>query len=418
MDPVNLFYRFGLALVIGGLVGLQREHAEGGKGELFAGVRTFALFSLTGAAGALLAEVLAYPWAFLVLLAAVGALIVVSHGISSWRGAVGLTTEMAALLTFLIGAFCYWGMLELAAALGVTVTVLLSFKGELRRFAQQLTQADVLAALKLAVITAIVLPLLPNQTFGAPPWDAFNPYRVWLMVVLVSGVGFAGYVLMKRLGSGKGIGLTGLVGGLVSSTAVTLSFAHRGRRETGLAGALALGIVAAWTVMFGRVLVVVAVVNAGLLHRIAGPIVVAGMVGVVYSLFLVRASRRGEAPALEVEAPFELGPAVRFGLLYAGILIAARAAHLYLGNLGVYLSSVVAAVADVDAITLTMAELGRPGGGVESATAARAIVVAAMANTLVKGGMVIALGGRSLRRTIAPVLLAMLVAGIGLAFVL
>lgn len=418
MDPVNLFYRFGLALVIGGLVGLQREHAEGGKGELFAGVRTFALFSLTGAAGALLAEVLAYPWAFLVLLAVVGLLIVVSHGISSWRGAVGLTTEMAALLTFLIGAFCYWGMLELAAALGVTVTVLLSFKGELRRFAQQLTQADVLAALKLAVITAIVLPLLPNQTFGAPPWDAFNPYRVWLMVVLVSGVGFAGYVLMKRLGSGKGIGLTGLVGGLVSSTAVTLSFAHRGRRETGLAGALALGIVAAWTVMFGRVLVVVAVVNAGLLHRIAGPIVVAGMVGVVYSLFLVRASRRGEAPALEVEAPFELGPAVRFGLLYAGILIAARAAHLYLGNLGVYLSSVVAAVADVDAITLTMAELGRPGGGVESATAARAIVVAAMANTLVKGGMVIALGGRSLRRTIAPVLLAMLVAGIGLAFVL
>jgi len=418
MDPVNLFYRFGLALVIGGLVGLQREHAEGGKGELFAGVRTFALFSLTGAAGALLAEVLAYPWAFLVLLAVVGLLIVVSHGISSWRGAIGLTTEMAALITFLIGAFCYWGMLELAAALGVTVTVLLSFKGELRRFAQQLTQADVLAALKLAVITAIVLPLLPNQTFGAPPWDAFNPYRVWLMVVLVSGVGFAGYVLMKRLGSGKGIGLTGLVGGLVSSTAVTLSFAHRGRRETGLAGALALGIVAAWTVMFGRVLVVVAVVNAGLLHRIAGPIVVAGMVGVVYSLFLVRASRRGEAPALEVEAPFELGPAVRFGLLYAGILIAARAAHLYLGNLGVYLSSVVAAVADVDAITLTMAELGRPGGGVESATAARAIVVAAMANTLVKGGMVIALGGRSLRRTIAPVLLAMLVAGIGLAFVL
>ncbi len=418
MDPVTLFYRFGLALVIGGLVGLQREHAEGGKGELFAGVRTFALFSLAGAGGALLAEILAYPWAFLVLLAVVGLLIIVSHGISSWRGAIGLTTEMAALLTFLIGAFCYWGMLELAAALGVTVTVLLSFKGELRRFAQQLTQADVLAALKFAVITAIVLPLLPNQTFGVPPWDAFNPYRVWLMVVLVSGVGFAGYVLMKRLGPGKGIGLTGLIGGLVSSTAVTLSFAHRGKQEAALARALAVGIAVAWTVMFGRVLVVVAVVNLGLLSRIVFPIVAAGLVGLVGSFVLLRAARGGEAPALEVEAPFELGPAVRFGLLYGGILIAARAAHLYLGDLGVYLSSVAAAVADVDAITLTMAELGRPGGGVDPVTAGRAIVVAAMANTLVKGGMVAVLGGRSLRRTMAPVLGAMLVVGIGLAFVL
>lgn len=418
MDPATLFYRFGLALVIGGLVGMQREHAEGGKGELFAGVRTFALFALAGASAALLAEVLAHPWAFLVLLAVVGLLIVVSHGISAWRGAVGLTTEMAALLTFLLGAFCYWGMVELAGALGVTVTVLLSFKGELRRFAQQLTRSDVLAALKLAVITAIVLPLLPNQTFGAPPWDAFNPHRVWLMVVLVSGVGFAGYVLMKRLGSGKGIGLTGFIGGLVSSTAVTLSFSHRGRREGGLARALALGIVAAWTVMFGRMLVVVAVVNVDLLPRSAIPMAVAGLVGVLYSLILLRAARDGEAAALEVEAPFELGPAIRFGLLYAGILIAARAAHLYLGNTGVYLSSVVAAVADVDAITLTMAELGRSGGGVDPVTAGRAIVVAAMANTLVKGGIVVALGGRSLRRAIVPVVAAMLAAGIGLAFAL
>ncbi|MBC7220937.1 MgtC/SapB family protein [Candidatus Bipolaricaulota bacterium] len=418
MDPATLFYRFGLALVIGGLVGLQREHAEGGKGELFAGVRTFALFSLSGAAGALLADVLASPWPFLVLLALVGLLITVSHGISAWRGAVGVTTEMAALLTFVVGALCYRGMLELAAALGVTVTVLLSFKGELRRFAQRLTQADILAALKLAVITAIVLPLLPNRTFGAPPWDAFNPYRVWVMVVLVSGVGFAGYVLMKRLGPGKGIGLTGFVGGLVSSTAVTLSFAQRGRREAGLARALALGIVAAWTVMFGRMLVVVSVVNVALLPRIALPMAVAGAVGSVYSLVLLRAAARGEGGALEVEAPFELGPAVRFGLLYAAILVAARAAHLYLGDLGVYLSSVVAAVADVDAITLTMAELGRTGGGVDPVTAGRAIVVAAMANTAVKGGMVVVLGGRSLRRAIAPALAAMLVAGVGLAFLL
>lgn len=416
MDPVTLFYRFGLALVIGGLIGLQREHAQGERGEPFAGVRTFTLFSLTGASGALIAEVLAQPWALLVLLAVVAALIIVSHGISAWRGSVGLTTEVAGILTFVTGALCYWGMLELAAALGVVVTVLLSLKFELRRFARQLSQADVLALLKLGVITAIVLPLLPNRSFGAPPWDAFNPYRVWLMVVLVSAVGFAGYVLLRWLGPGRGIGLTGLLGGLVSSTAVTLSFAHRGRRDPGLAGVLALGIVASWTVMFARILVVVSVANAALLRWVVLPIFASGVVGFLYALILLRAARGGEAPALKVEAPFELAPAVRFGLLYAGILIAARAAHLFLGNLGVYVSSVAAAVADVDAITLTMAELGRPGGGVDPATAGRAIVVAAMANTLVKGGMVLVLGGRPLRRAVAPAVAAMLLVGVGLAF--
>ncbi len=413
MDPLTLFYRFGLALVIGGLVGLQREQAKGEE-ELFAGVRTFALFALAGATGGFLAELLGQPSAFLVPLAIVGALIAVSHGIASWRGAVGLTTEMAALVTFLVGGLCAWGMLELGAALGVTVAALLSLKVELRRFARRLTPADILAVLKLAAITAIVLPLLPNRSFGPPPWDAFNPYRVWLMVVLVSAVGFVGYVLVRRLGPGKGIGLTGLVGGLVSSTAVTLSFAHRGRREPALARSLALGIVASWTVMFARILGVVAVVNPDLLGRIALPMASAGLVGLAAALVL-RAGPPGSAAELEVGAPFELGPALRFGVLYGAILIVARAAGLYLGSLGVYLSSAAAAVADVDAITLTMAELGR-GGGVDPAVAGRAIVLAALANTLVKGGLVAALGGRSLRRAILPVVVGMLAVGSSLAF--
>ncbi|MCX7750157.1 MAG: MgtC/SapB family protein [Candidatus Bipolaricaulota bacterium] len=414
MDPLTLFYRFGLALVIGGLVGLQREHAEREE-EHFAGVRTFVLFSLAGAGGALAAELLGHPGAFLVLLGAVGVLIAVSHGVAAWRGAVGVTTEVAALLTFLTGALCYWGKLELAAALGVVMTVLLSLKLELRRFARALSREEVLAALKLAVITAVVLPLLPDRSFGPPPWDAFNPHRVWLMVVLVSALGFAGYVLMRRLGPGKGIGLTGVLGGLVSSTAVTLAFAGRGKREPSLAPALAVGIVGAWTVMFARILVVVAVVNPSLLGPTAVPILTAGLVGLAASLFLLRRARRGEAPEVELAAPFELGPAVRFGLLYAAILVAARAASLSLGDLGAYLASAVAAVADVDAITLTMAELGR-SGGVDPRTASQAVVLAALTNTLVKGGLVVALGGQRLRTAIVPVLLLILAAGIGLVF--
>ena len=419
MEQTALFCRFGVALAIGFLVGLQREYAHGGSDrQIFAGERTLALMGLVGCAAAMAADVLASPWPFVGIIIAMGAMITVAYFIMAQRGGVGLTTETAALLTVIAGALCYWGHLGLAVAIGVTTTVLLSLKMEMDVFVRRITREDVYATLKFAVITAIVLPVLPNQSVGAPPLDVLNPYKIWLMVVFISGISFLGYVLVKVVGSRQGIGLTGLLGGMVSSTAVTLSFAQRSQREAELAKPFALAITVAWTVMFSRVVVEVAALNGALLRVLWLPMAASAAVGLAYGVYLYFSQRTDEEGEVAFSNPFELGPAVKFGLLYAVVLLVSKAAQMYLGNTGVYLSSVVAGLADVDAITLSMAELSRAAGGVSLITAQRAIVLAAMSNTVVKGSIVLTSGSPALRRALWPGFALMLVTGIGVAFLI
>jgi len=417
MEQTALFYRFGAALAIGFLVGLQREYAHGGPGrDIFAGERTLALMGLVGCIAAMAADVLASPWPFVGILILMGALIAVAYFVSAWRGQVGLTTEVAALVTILAGALCYWDYLALAAAIAVVTTVLLSLKLEMDTFVQRITREDVYATLKFAVITAIILPVLPNQTFGPPPLDVLNPYKIWLMVVFISGISFLGYVLVKVVGSRQGIGLTGLLGGLVSSTAVTLSFAQRSQSESELSKPFALAITVAWTVMFSRVLVEVAALNVALLRVLWLPVAASAAVGLAYCIYLHFAQRTDEEGEVDFSNPFELGPAIKFGLIYAVILLISKAAQTYLGNTGLYLSSIVAGLTDVDAITLSVAELSRTAGGLDLGTAARAIVLAAMSNTAVKGGIVLTSGSPALRKALWPGFVLMLVAGVGVAF--
>jgi uncharacterized membrane protein (DUF4010 family) len=417
MEQTALFYRFGAALAIGFLVGLQREYAHGGPGrEIFAGERTLALMGLVGCTAAMAADVLASPWPFVGVILLMGGMIAVAYSVGASRGGVGMTTEVAALVTVLAGALCYWDYLALAAALAVATTVLLSLKLEMDIFVQRITREDVYATLKFAVITAIVLPVLPNQAFGPPPLDVLNPYEIWLMVVFISGISFLGYVLIKVVGARQGIGLTGLLGGLVSSTAVTLSFAERSQRETELAKPFALAVTVAWTMMFPRVIVEVAALNTALLRVLWLPMAASALVGLAYCIYLYLSQRTREEGGVVVSNPFELGPAVKFGLLYAVILLISKAAQTYLGNPGVYLSSILAGLADVDAITLSVAELSRAAGGVDLITAERAIVLAAMSNTVVKGGIVLTSGSPALRRAVLPGFLLMLSTGIGVAF--
>lgn len=417
----TLFYRFGAALFIGVLVGLQREadsdRAADRSRKMFAGVRTFALLGLVGCTAAFVADQLGLPWAFIGIFLPLGALIIAAYIITGSHGSVGMTTEVAAFIVVLAGALCFWDQLALAVALGVITTALLSFKLELHGFAARLTRDDIVASLKFAIITAIILPILPNQSFAGPPFDVLNPYKIWLMVVLISGISFLGYVLIKLVGSRQGIGLTGLLGGLVSSTAVTLSFSQRSQKESELAKPFALAILIAWTIMFGRVLVEVVVTNRPLLSVVWLPITVAGLAGLLYGAYLYFAPRSGEAGGVAVSNPFELGPAITFGLLYGVILLAARAAQFYFGDTGVYLSSILSGLADVDAITLSMAELSR-SGNLELPTAARAIVLATMSNTVVKGGIVLSSGSAALRRALLPGFLLILVTGTALAFVI
>jgi uncharacterized membrane protein (DUF4010 family) len=413
----ELFYRFGTALAIGFLVGLQREFSyRKAQAPSSAGVRTFTLLSLSGCAAALVAETAKSPAMLAVFFVIVGALVVASYLTTAHDGDVGSTTEVAALITVLNGALCYWGMLQLAAAIGVATTVVLSAKVPLRRLVEKLTTEDLVATLKFGVVTAIVLPVLPPQPLGPPPFDVLVPHDLWLMVVLISAIGFIGYVLIQIVGPKRGIGLTGILGGLVSSTAVTLSFAQKSREDPRLGRPFALAIVVAWTMMFARMLAVVAVINGDLFDALWFPLVACGATGALYGAWLHYSDRSSPETEIAFSNPFEVGPALRFGLLYAAVLLVSRTAQLEFGNRGVLVSALVGGVADVDAITLSLSELSRGGQGLGLESAASGVIVAAMANTALKGAIVLATASSSLRRRIWPAILAILACGLGLTF--
>lgn len=414
----DLFLRFGAALLIGVLIGMQREYAYSNRsaGGLFAGARTFALMSLFGASAALLADLFHAPWVFIGLICLLGVMVIVAYFVSATeRDEIGLTSEVAALITILIGGICYLHSVEFAVALGVVTTVLLAVKWELRQFVKVITQDDVFATLQFAVITAIVLPILPDKAFGSPPLDVLNPYQVWKMVVFISGINFLGYILVKVVGPKKGIGLSGLLGGLASSTATTLSFSQRSQTQEGLDKPFAVAIIAGWVLMFFRVIVEVAVVNNRLLPEIWPVMTAMGFSGLLYALYLYFSQTAIDEEELNLSNPFELGPAIKFGLIFALVLFVTKAAEVYIGEKGLYFTSFLAGLADVDAITLSIADLTKSGQGIALSTGRTAIILAAIANTAAKGVLVFSLGSRSLRKYIWPVMAIML--AIGLVFV-
>jgi uncharacterized membrane protein (DUF4010 family) len=415
MSTLELAWRFAAAVGLGILLGLERERAHKANAS-FAGVRTFALIALLGATAAYLQIEMAGVWFAVAGFVAVLALVLASYVITAGRGKVGVTTEITALLSYFLGALCVWDHVGLAAALAVVSGLLLVLKDWLHAVAARIQTTDVTATLTFAIITLVVLPLLPNQNFGPPPLDVINPYNLWLMVVLISGLNFASYLLVKVAGQRHGIGLTGLLGGLVSSTAVTLGFTQHSQREPQSSPAYALGILLAWTVMFFRVLIVVAVVSPALSRQLLlglGPPTLASLLA---SGLLFR--RRGNHPAEQVQHgrnPFELSQAIKFGLVFGVITLLARAAEVYLGSAGLYLAGAVAGLTDVDAISLSMANLAaaRPAG---LGVAARTVVIAVTSNTLVKSGLVLGLGAPPLRRVMLPSIFLIVAAGVLGAF--
>jgi uncharacterized membrane protein (DUF4010 family) len=415
VTPLELAAHFGTALGLGLLLGFERQRTQRPNEEQFAGVRTFALLSLLGATATHLQLDLQLPWMLPMAFLAVSALALASYVITSRAGDTGATTEVSALMTFLIGALCGSGEATLATAVAVCVLLMLSIKSWSHEAASHIESADIEAVLKFSIITVIVLPLLPNQTFGPEPLNVLNPFKVWLMVVLISGLNFASYVLVKVLGAEHGIGVTGILGGLVSSTAVTLGFSQRSRLEPHLASSLALGILVAWTVMFFRVLIAVAVISGDLARRLGLGVGILGVVSLLSCAYLFSLRKGPEKGTVKSGSnPFELGEAVKFGLLFGVVTIVAKAAQYYFGSAGLYLAGAVAGLTDVDAIALSMANLADNRNEMIGA-AARTILIAIMANTLAKTGLAVSVGAPELRRRILPFALLVLVAGVGAA---
>jgi uncharacterized membrane protein (DUF4010 family) len=421
MINLNLFLRFGAALLIGVLIGMQREYAHGSsKGTgLFAGARTFALMSLVGATAAFLAENLDSVLVFISIVGMTGLMVIVAYYVTATeREEIGLTSEVAALITILIGAVCYIHSIELAAALGVVTTVLLAVKGELRQFVRVITREDVFATLQFAVITAIVLPVLPNKTFGLAPFDVLNPAKIWEMVIFISGINFLGYILVKVVGPRKGLGISGLLGGLASSTATTMSFSERSKSQTGMEKPFAVAIIVAWIIMFVRVIAEVAVVNKRLLPQVWPALTAMGLAALIYAGYLYFSQAAIDEEELALSNPFELGTAIKFGLIYALVLVGIKAAEIYIGEKGIYLTSIIAGLADVDAITLSISALTRVGGSISLESGKYAIILATISNTLTKGALVFSIGSKSLRKYIWPIMTVIVVIGLGMALLL
>ena len=400
---------FATALLIGALIGVEREKRKGEGEPGIGGLRTFILVALIGAVAGYLAEVAALPWLVVAAVIAVAGPVTAGYvTLARVRpDSLGLTTELAAIAVCLLGAMTMLGHRELAIGLGVVIAAVLAYKQPLHGLVAKLGWDDVYAGVRLLIASFIVLPLLPDRPLD--PWEALNPYKLWLLVILISSLSLVGYVATRWLGSGRGTVLTGITGGLVSSTAVTLSFAKRGRDEPQAAAALACGILIAWAVMFGRILGLVLAVNRELLWPLLSPMLAMGAVALVGCWLLYRHSGKAEGKEdVPLRNPFSLTAAVKFGLLFAAVLLLVKVAQLYLPDGGVYILAALAGLTDVDAITLSMADYARSN---PTSVAALAVVIAAVSNTLVKCAMVTSLGGPALRRPVLLATLAITLAG-------
>jgi uncharacterized membrane protein (DUF4010 family) len=399
------FERLLVALLVGFLIGLDRERTEARKAHrLFAGVRTFPLIALAGAVPMLLMARTG-PALLVASFVAVAGVAVVSYLRSSAAGDIGATTEMAALATFLLGALAGGGDMVVAAAAGVAVAVLLVAKPRLEAFSRALTQEELAATLELAVISIIVLPLAPNHGYG--PWQLLNPFEIWLIVVLVSALGFAGFVAVRLWGQQRGLAVTGIVGALVSSTAVTVAMATQAREAKGLARTAAAATVLASTIMCARVLVLTGAIDARILPRllpVAGAMATVGGIG-AWLLGRHAEPTGSEAPSTTFSNPFKLTAATSFGVMFALILVLVRVAQEYGGARGLYAAAGLSALADVDAVSMALTRLGSSQG--TWATPATGVNIAMVTNTLVKMAIALVMGAGRFRRYVAQPLLAM-----------
>ncbi|MCA1906732.1 MAG: MgtC/SapB family protein [Magnetospirillum sp.] len=410
MDHVELFERLALALAIGVLMGVERgwDKREDPDGHRAAGIRTFALIGLLGGVCGWFAQSLG-GLPLLGGFIAVSAMVVSSYVMRARaRPEVGFTTEIAELTAFALAALAALGEGQAAAAGAVVATAFLGAKATLHALIRRLEVLELRAVIKLLLISVVLLPVLPNQGYG--PGEVLNPYKLWLLVVMVAFISFLGYFAIKLAGPRIGSLLTGVFGGLASSTALTVSFARMGRNSPPMQAVLAAGVVVANTTMYVRLWIIVLVLNQPIGWRLAVPLGAMALAGLVGSWVLWRAREDETKPgATTLSNPFELGMAVKFAVLLAVVMLASQMLQSWAGSAGLYLLSALAGLADVDAIALSMVQMG--GREVALTVAATSITIAAFVNTGVKVALVGGLCGGIMVRRVAWVMAAVIAAG-------
>ncbi|HUF64310.1 MAG TPA: MgtC/SapB family protein [Verrucomicrobiales bacterium] len=409
MDP-DLLTRLGLALGIGLLVGMQRERVQSALG----GVRTFTLVAALGALCGLMAESHG-GWIVAAGLVALAIVALTSNLMKREAGSAdaGMTTEVAVLLLFALGAYLMGGNKAAGVVLGGVLAVLLHYKGPMHAFIRRIREEDLRAVMQFVLITLVILPVLPRKTFG--PYDVFNPFEVWLMVVLIVGIGLAGYAAYLLLGSRGGTVAGGLLGGLISSTATTVTSARLARRESERTVATLVIILLASGVAYLRAIIEIAVVAPVAFPQALWPMTVPPLMLIGAALVILARSSKDLVQLPPPSNPAQLRTAIVFGLLYALILFAVAAAERHMGRSGLYGVAVVSGLTDMDAITLSTSQLIR-SDTIPVAQGWRLVLTASLANLIFKGGMAWVLGGRRLGLRVALVYSAILAVGVGMIF--
>ena len=399
MNELDIAIRIGIAALAGLAVGFEREwsgHASGPAAR-FAGIRTFALLGAVGGIVGWLAGTEAWG-AGVALLLATGGLVVVAYQTATRRSPRDLdgTTEVSALAVLGVGLLAGRGLLALAGGAAAAIVFALGEKDRFRRFIANVDEAEKRAALHFAVLALVVLPLLPEGPYG--PFGAIRPRMIWTVVLILSGINFAGYLARRTWGSAKGTVLTGALGGLVSSTALTLAFARRSREEPEDEAALAAGTIAASTVLLPRVIAITAVLNPSFTAAAArwlAPIFVGALVVCLALAWRSGQQATHEAPT-DTTNPLQLGTAVKMALGFQAVMLALEYARDRFGEIGVFGGAALAGLTDMDALTMSMSRLA--AGGEPLDTAAAALVVGIVANTVLKASLAAALGGPRYRR--------------------
>ncbi|AET65033.1 MgtC/SapB family protein [Methanothrix harundinacea] len=403
-------YPFLISILIGALIGTERERDLLEKKKRgVAGLRTFILITLLGTLSAAMAA--EYGGAFIIVAFASFALMVaVGYAASATNlGRLDFTSEVAAAIAFILGALCYHpDTVMLAIALAILGTVILAIKKTAHRYVEIIREEELLDTLKMGLVALVILPLLPNTTID--PFGVLNPRNIWMMVVLVSLIGYVGYVMIRIFGTDRGLSITGALGGLVSSTAVATTMAAEAKAHREVVPSAVFATTIASCTMFPRILLEVFVVNRDLFLPLLLPMASMTVAGVALALLLYRKRETIEAP-VNLTDPFRLSPALKFGAFFALVLLVSKVASIYFGEAGTYAASLVAGLADVDAITLSLATLARtPAMGEEVAVAA--ITLAAMTNTLVKLAITFVLGTREFGSQVALIFIPMIGVGI------
>lgn len=402
-------YPFLTAILIGALIGTERQRrlAED-KVRGVAGLRTFTLIALLGALSATLADYYGPTFA-LAAFASFTILVGIGYASSvSTLGRIDFTAAVAAVVTFTLGMLTrFEESMLLAVSLAILTTWILATRRISHHYVEALSDTDLLDTLKMGIIALVIYPLLPDTPLD--PWGVLNPREIWLMVVLVSLIGYVGYVLIRILGAERGLTLTGVLGGLVSSTAVTTAMATEVKVNREIISSAVFATAIASCTMFPRVLFVILVVNRDLLFLLLPKLLSMAIVGIALAYLLMRKS----APLgkeVAVKDPFRIVPALKFGAFFAFVLLTSKLASTYFGDAGAYAAAIISGLADVDAISLSMATLAK--STLDPAIAATAITLATITNTLVKISIAYILGNREFGNRIATIFVPMIVIGL------